>query len=291
MNVLAILGANISALGFGGANVIAKIALGKLSVIQTLVIGTAAGSVLLFFISLFTGDLSIARNILPLAFGMAILEVSLYLVLYKAFAIANLTIAVSILSTYPAFALIIAALFLNESITPLKAVLVLLVILGALLTSVDWQGVFKDGFDKKDLVKGLPWILLCLLLHVIYFPLLSVYTGEELWETKLFFVKIISFVIFAGIFLVLRKKNQLKLPQINKMLAPSMAGIFEVIGWIGLSFAYVYAANQVGTVIALGSTSPLFTAIGAYIFLKERLKLLQYLGVVITLIGVIALSM
>ncbi len=290
MNILSIFGANLSALGFGGSNVVAKIALGKLGVIQTLVIGTAAGSVLLFFISLFTGDLSIARTILPIAFGMAILEVLLYLVLYKAFAIANITVAVSVLSTYPAFSLVLAVLFLNESITPLKAGLVLLIIFGALLTSIDWRGVFKDGLDKKDLVKGLPWILLCLVFHVVYFPLLSVYTGEDLWETKLFFIKIISFVIFTAIFLVLRRKNHLNLPPIKKMLPPSMAGIFEVIGWVGLSFAYVYAANQVGTVIALGSTSPLFTAVGAYIFLKERLKPLQYVGVIITLVGVIALS-
>jgi len=286
MNILAILGANLSALGFGGANVVAKIALGKLSVIQTLLIGTAAGSILLFVLSLFTGDLSIARDILPLALGMAALEVSLYLVLYKA-----LTIAVSILSTYPAFSLLIAVLFLNESMTPLKAFLVVLVILGAILTSIDWKGVVKDGFDRKDIVKGMPWILLCLLLHIIYFPLLSVYTGEDLWETKLFFIKIISFVVFTGIFLVMFKRKKVKLPSRDKIWAPSMAGIFEVIGWIGLSFAYVYAANQVGTVIALGSTSPLFTAIGAYIFLKERLKPLQYLGVVITLVSVIGLSL
>lgn len=175
--------------------------------------------------------------------------------------------------------------------TPLKAFLVILVILGAILTSIDWTGVVKNGFDKKDIVKGMPWILLCLLLHIIYFPLLSVYTGENLWETKLFFVKIISFVIFAGIFLVMFKRKKVKLPSRDKILAPSMAGIFEVIGWIGLSFAYVYAVNQVGTVIALGSTSPLFTAIGAYIFLKERLKPLQYLGVAITLVSVIGLSL
>lgn len=179
MNILSIFGANLSAFGFGGANVIAKVALGKLGVIQTLVIGSAAGSVLLFIISLLTGDLGIARTILPLALGMAVLEVFLYLVLYKTFAVANLTIAVSIMSTYPAFALAMSVLFLNESIDLLKALLVLLVILGAILTSVDWQGVFKDGLDKKDLVKGLPWILLCLALHVVYFPLLSVYTGEE----------------------------------------------------------------------------------------------------------------
>lgn len=256
MNVLAILGANLSALGFGGANVVAKKALENLSVIQTLLIGTASGSILLFTLSLLTGDLSIARDIFPLALGMAALEVSLYLVLYKAFAIANLTVAVSIISTYPAFSLLVAVLFLNEQMTSLKAFLVIGVILGVILTSIDWKGVVKDGFDKKGIVRGMPWILLCLLLHVVYFPLLSVYTGENLWETKLFFVKIISFIIFAGIFLVMFKKKKVKLPTRDKILAPSMAGIFEVIGWVGLSFAYMYAANQVGTVIVLGSTAP-----------------------------------
>lgn len=110
MNILAIFGANLSALGFGGANVVAKKALENLSVIQTLLIGTASGSILLFVLSLLTGDLSIALDILPLALGMAVLEVSLYLVLYKAFSIANLTVAVSILSTYPVFSLLIAVL-------------------------------------------------------------------------------------------------------------------------------------------------------------------------------------
>ena len=291
MNILAILGANLSAMGFGAANIVAKKALGNLSVIQTLVIGTAAGSTLLFIISLLSGDFSIARHILPFAVGMALLEVLFYLILYKAFSVANLTVAVSVMSTYPAFSLIIATLFLNETVTPLKVFLAILVILGAILTSIDWGGVIKDGLNKKDIVKGFPWILLCLILHVVYFPLLSVYTGEELWETKLFLIKIISFVIFAGIFVVMYKRKKVKLPRRDKILAPSMAGIFEVVGWVGLSFAYVYAANQVGTVIALGSASPLFTAIGAYIFLKERLKPLQYLGVAVILISIIGLSL
>lgn len=140
MDILAILGANLSAMGFGAANIVAKKALGNLSVIQTLVIGTAAGSALLFVISLLSGDLSIAREILPFAFGVALLEVLFYLILYKAFAVANLTVAVSVMSTYPAFSLIIAALFLNETVTPLKVFLATLVILGAILTSIDWGG-------------------------------------------------------------------------------------------------------------------------------------------------------
>ena len=278
----------MSAFGFGAANVVAKKTLENLSPQQTLVVVLASGSTLLFMLMIATGNTENMLPIIPMALVMALLELASYLSLYKSFSIANLTVAVSILSTYPLFTFLIATGFLGENGDYYKLLSIVLIILGAILTSIDWQGVIRDGFDKRDLAKGLPWVLVTLGLYIVYFPLLSVFMDSGNWEPRLFLIKLFSLVFLIGGF-ILTSKSQITIPK-GKIFSTSLLGVLEVVGWIGLGVAFASTTKQAGSIIALSSIAPLFTAIGAYIFLKERLKSRQYIGVIVTLLGVIGLS-
>jgi drug/metabolite transporter (DMT)-like permease len=65
-----------------------------------------------------------------------------------------------------------------------------------------------------------------------------------------------------------------------------MLALFEpFLYFMGESFGLTYVSSTVGSVII--STIPVFATIGAWVFFKERLKLMNYAGIILSFIGVI----
>jgi len=94
---------------------------------------------------------------------LGVIEVLLYLTLYKAFAVANVTVATSLLSSYPVLATLITVVFLSQSIVPLKFGAILIIVLGAILVGVDVRSMLNGKLSKYEVVKGLPWVFVCLI--------------------------------------------------------------------------------------------------------------------------------
>lgn len=288
--VIAILGAIISALGFGTANVVIKKSLGNHSIPQVLTMSMAAGAIFLGLLVLSKGILAGVQGDLLLTLMLfAIGEVALYLSLYKAFAASNVTVATALLSSYPVVATIITVVFLKEPTTLTRVGLILALVVGAIITGIDWNQVRKDGFDRRDLVKGLPWIILSLLAHAVYFPALSNLTAPGEWEFKLFGIKVFAVVLLFLIFGVIRRQKV----TVDRYTAraTTLLGFLEVVGWVGVSWASSASTGLTAIIIAIGNSSPLVTAILAFIVLKEKLSKLQYVGIAIMFASVILLAL
>ncbi len=99
---MGILGAILGATGFGTANIVIKKSLSSLTIPQTLMMSTLSGALCLSVFSLVTGNFEVVTlNTILLSAVLSVMEVTLYLSLYKTFAISNVTIATAVIGVYP----------------------------------------------------------------------------------------------------------------------------------------------------------------------------------------------
>lgn len=288
--MIGIIGALIGATGFGTANIIIKKSLANLSIPQTLMMSTLSGVFFLLLFSLLSNGFEVVTSgLLLTAALLACGEVLLYLVLYKTFDVSNVTVATAVSGTYPLLATLFTVLVFSETLPLNKVGFIALLVLGGIITSIDWHGVFKNGFDKKDLVKGFGWIAATTGLHALYFPLLGNFTSTGSWEMKLLLIKIFSAVALFIIFYLIKKEKIL--PPRDRVPFTSLLGLLEVIGWAGFSWATNSTEGQTAILIAALNSSALVTAILAYFFLNEKLSKIQYLGILMIVASLTALSL
>jgi drug/metabolite transporter (DMT)-like permease len=288
--MLGLIGAIFSALGFGSANIVIKKSLADLSIPQTLTMSSLSGAVVLLLICLGLGvPIFESWQVVGLAAIFAVAEVILYIVLYKSLEESNVSVAISIMATYPILSTVIAVLFLSEVLNLPKALSILGMVVGTVFVSVDWHKVMKDGLSPNDIVKGFKWILLAMVLHGLYFPLLGWFTGVGLWQSKLLLIKFFSTVIMAVFFYGVRKQKIL--PPRSLVPFTSLLGLLEVIGWFGFSWAVSSTTGQTAVIVAALNASSLVTAVLAYFFLKEKLSPLQYAGMILVVMSLTGLSL
>lgn len=284
-----ILGAIIGATGFGTANVVIKKSLSSLTIPQTLMMSTLSGVVCLALFALFTNGYEPLTTSLILTAGLlAGGEVLLYLVLYKTFEVSNVTVATAVSGTYPLLATIVTVFLFGEAIPLNKLAFIATLVIGAIVTSIDWNGVLKNGFDKKDLEKGFGWIVATTLLHAAYFPLLGNFTATGTWQMKLLLIKIVSALLLFIVFQLIKKQSVL--PPVKLVPFTSLLGLLEVIGWAGFSWATNSTEGQTAILIAALNSAALVTAILAYFFLDEKLSKFQYVGILMIVASLTGLS-
>jgi len=289
--LIAIIGSIMSAVGFGTANIVIKKYTEKLTLGQTLLNSMLAGVVILAIWTLLSGlpgdfSGSYLEKFLILGIG----DACLYLFLYKTLRVSNVTIASTIMSVYPILSTFYAVLVLSEQVSVVTFVVIVLIVISAILVGIDWENVIKDGFDKGDLTKGIGWIAITTLLHALYFPALSDYMGSGDWGFKLLGVKVVALLLLGVFFLRREKRIPLLYHRAAKVWPLVLLGLLETFGWIGLSWASESTEGMTSIIVALGSAAPIVTAVLAFFVLKEKLKPLQYLGIVIMMASIMALA-
>ena len=282
--MLGIFSALLGAFGFGTANIVIKKSLGNLTAPQILMMSTLSGIGWLLLLMLASrAELSFSGRDVGLALGLAVMEVGLYLLLYKTFEVSNVTIATSLISAYPILATLVAAGVFQEVINGSQWAAIGLLVLGAVGVSLDWSALTKTGWKIRVLVKGWPWILVSLLIHAAYFPLLGQFTTTGSWESKLLLIKLLSALLLVGFF-GLRRKSRLLPPQ-NRVAFLSLLGLLEMMGWAGFSWAANSTLGQTAVLIAILNSAPLITIIWAYFILREKLSKFQYLSMGLIVAG------
>lgn len=108
--------------------------------------------------------------------------------------------------------------------------------------------------------------------NVNYEPLAIVYV-----RLIISVILLTSYLLLTGSFMKIKKHDR----KYFIMLA-----VFEPFFYfLGESFGLTYVSSTVGSVLI--STIPVFATIGAWLFFKERLKIINYAGIVLSFIGVL----
>lgn len=98
------------------------------------------------------------------------------------------------------------------------------------------------------------------------------------------FIRLLFSVIFLTIYLVLTR-NFMKIKKGDRRLFLMLALFEPFFYFLGESFGLTYVSATVCSVLI--STIPVFATIGAWLIFKERLKAINYAGIILSFIGVL----
>lgn len=98
------------------------------------------------------------------------------------------------------------------------------------------------------------------------------------------FIRLFFAVILLTTYLVVTK-NFMKIQKKDRKMFLMLALFEPFVYFLGESFGLTYVSATVCSVLI--STIPVFATIGAWMFFKERLKLINYAGIILSFIGVL----
>jgi drug/metabolite transporter (DMT)-like permease len=268
-------------LGFGVGDAVAKTILSSRNAIRIAIVSQAMGTILFLVVAL---SFDPALPTLPVIYLVLISGALSAVVLssyYLALGLGKASIVSTIASCMNVVAIALSLWILGESLTGLQFSLISLVFIGILLVASDFSKT-KDSARKIS-------VLLALLAAVLGGGniILQKWIAESSHYLMAFFLSricMISFMLPVSTLIrekrpALTSRNYLKLGVLGLM---DVSGFFS--WYIGLRIGLV----SIVTPIAL--SSPAVTVTLAHIFLNERVRLHQRLGILAVVVGIVLLS-
>lgn len=286
--LIAVLGGGGAMLGWGIADFFAKKTVDKIGDVKTLFWAQAFGIIPIFVYYLFNFSLPVITlsTILGLLF-YASLDGFGYILFYKALEKGKVSIISPVVAAYAAFAVLISAIFLKETLTLSILLGIGIVFIGIMLTSLDFKGLRDASIDKKDIVKGIPEALVAVVLFSIWFPFWDKFVSSGDWLVLVLGLRIAISLIVLSYAKVTKEGVSIKDSSLWKWLL--VIGLFDGGAYITLTWGFG-ATTLTSVVSVLSAAFSLPTLILARIFLKEKLQPAQWLGVLSIIGGLVWLS-
>lgn len=209
---------------------------------------------------------------------------------YKSFATGGLAaVVIPVTNLYPVVTIIIALLVFQEKMHWLNGIGLLIIIPAIVMLSGQTQLFHEPSLFLRSL--GLKAWLLFALVALFFWGLFSAaqkvatnYISAE-WSYVSF---IISSVIIAGLFIAFHLTD-LQFTQQTFWIG-SLAGMLNGLGVLA-SFAAYRAEGKASKVTTIaGALQPMFTILFALLFLKEKLGVIECIGIALAVIGALFLS-
>lgn len=188
------------------------------------------------------------------------------------------SLSILLLFTYPIFVCILSSVINNEKFNKKNWFSIIISFLGLVL-------VLGDKFEEINLYG----VILSVGAAIVY----SVYTvlGDRAVKKQLPIVTCTYTVLFAtvSIFIIGLFTQNINF-EINIEAVPAILGIV-FLSTVIADFAFFQSLEYIGStkVSTLGMIEPLFTAVFSYLFLSEKLEILQYVGIIVVLIGCVCI--
>lgn len=214
----------------------------------------------------------------------AILSVG-YIAMLKAFSSGDTGVVAPIANAYAIVTLALAVLFLDANITWQQAMAVLVVVAGISLLSYH-----KSSVNRRDSKKTVFYAVVALVFFGVGFASFDVIATQQ-WYQNVFLFGLAEFIVTLPIFLVWLKKDRVS--ELKKLTNKPMfyVGCFVGgLGTIGL-FLALESIDDITIPAAIAAASPLVTVLLARLFDKERLVPWQYVGAVVSVSGIVLLSL
>jgi drug/metabolite transporter (DMT)-like permease len=278
--LFAILGGLGAMLGWGITDFFAKKTVSKIGNASALFWMQFIGIFPLLLIFPFQFDISdlTFSNILLMAFW-AVIDGAGYLFFFSALEKGKVSIISPIVASYAAFSVLVSSIALGEAITLQTLFFLALIFIGIILTSLDFQQLRKDVTNKDNLVKGVPQAAIAIVFFAFWFPFWDDFVSKgNSWLTLL-----IGLRIFIALSLFLFTKCQsisLKVKDSKILRWLFFMGILDVGAYLALTWGYS-ESNYTSVVSMLSAAFSVPTLVLARVFLKERLKITQWIGVAI----------
>lgn len=135
----------------------------------------------------------------------------------------------------------------------------------------------------KDRIRIYGGIFLAMIFWAFSFIWFKV-ANETFLPITIVFFRLIAAILILTTYLAIKKKF-VKIRKEDRKLFIMLAVFEPFLYFLGESFGLTYVSATVGSVLI--STIPVVATIGAWIFLKERLKLINYAGIILSFTGIL----
>jgi drug/metabolite transporter (DMT)-like permease len=280
---------------WGVADFIARFSSRRVGAYRTLLFMQGFGFVSLSAYLLWTHGFAqvAAHGWKPWAFGAiaGLLNMIASLALYYSFQIGVMSVVAPVSSSYPALTVALA-LFSGERLQLLRGVGLAITLLGVVLAStsfaVDSAGApADDDHAHARLAKGVVWAIVAAVGFGFLFWFLGFHVVPVLGSViSVWMIRLTSFTV---LFLAAAPARQ--------NIALPRGRVWWMLAGVGLLDTAAFVCNnaglhtgQVSVVSVLASLYGAVTVVLAWIFLRERLELSQWLGIVLIFAGIVLVS-
>ena len=274
------------AFGIGASDVLAAVLTRRLGVFRTVLllqlIGLAGMSVFALAFGLLDG---LPRSFWLLMFGITLLVSLFYLGFFEALRRGPIALVGPIVAAHSVIVVLLAVLFLGETLAPPQIAAMLAVVVGVALASVNWRAL-KSGESLMTLGAALA-VAVCVAAGFWQFAIAAL-SREHGWFAPVFLTRLYMAPLLIPLVAVRREWIWRGLTLKLAALALAVAALEN------LSLLAFTRGSQVGDVaiVAAASTAyPVVPVIGGMAFFGERLSAVQIAGLVIVAVGLTALSL
>jgi len=183
-------------------------------------------------------------------------------------------------SGYPIITAILSVIFLKEIITTIQWAAIFIIVIGVILTSF-------STLQKKTSFSGIPFAIASFLMWGILYVLFKPIVLQMGVIFPSLLVGIIGLVILL-LWLIYRKELNIPKIAVGRWAALILSAIF--LGVAYPVFAMGLKVSNAGIITAISSTYPAIIIILSVIFLREKLRWWQIVGIFAVIIGMVLLG-
>lgn len=202
---------------------------------------------------------------------------------YEGIRVGNASLVETIGAAFAALTVVFSVLFLHDRLLPSQILPMVLIFVGLALSSLKTESLsLKSIFSDK----GIPYGLVAMLLWGIYFTFIRIPVRQVGWFWPSFF----NFLgILTTIAAIKYKKTRLeKLPDRKTFIFSFLNSFLLTLG--GYSFNFAVMKGQTAIVAPIAGSYPILSVFLFRLIFKDKISKQQVLGILISLVGIIALS-
>ncbi|HKW05859.1 MAG TPA: DMT family transporter [Nitrososphaerales archaeon] len=248
---------------------------------------------------------SLRPNLIVINLFVGVLSFLGFVSLYKGYAKGTMSIVAPIAASYPIVSILLAFVIIGEALTFLQGIAISVVLVGVLLTGSKFSGFLGSirkysGFNETD---GRSWSRDGIVTQKVYgttngmwlavaasLTFGAAYFGlSQLSVTLGFLLPLVVMrggAAITGFTLILPLRQRFLVPTGSTLFWLLVMALLDTFGFFALNLGFLSSGNSLPVVVTLSSLLGVVTTIFARIFYKERLNVVQVVGILLVLTGV-----
>jgi drug/metabolite transporter (DMT)-like permease len=207
------------------------------------------------------------------------------LAFYKSLSIGKVSLVGPITASWAMITVLLSVFFLGELLKANQILAIILIIIGVILISSDLKEFFKQ--NKLIFSIGAKEAIVAMFGFGITLFLLAIAVKSLGWFIPGFLSRLFILIFLIIYFIFKKQPLKIEFKPINWILI-IVIGFLDIIAF----FAYsIGVSTEYASIIApIAASSPLVTTVLAQVFLKEKIVLSQIFGIIITIVGLVLIS-
>lgn len=277
----------VAMFGFGLSNAISQVPSKEIGSRKTIFFRNIFVSILLLLILLFfLKESSFSIKYILIAFGISLIGYIPLVTFYEALRKGKVGIISPIANSSVIFTIIFSTIFFHESLSSIQLTSIILIVIGIILTSLNFRDVKASHLFKVS--SGIPHALItCFLWGLVFFlfkiPVMAL--GPILTS----FITEFGIMLFSGINLGISKIS-FDIPEKKILRYILFVAFFGAIGTLFFNLGINDKNSNLSIVAALTFASPLVTMLYGKFIYKEKLNIQQWVAIMLILMGIITIS-